>query len=343
MNTTVVESYVQDRPAPALWSRRNALRLAVAAVPAIAAITIPALGGVAEAAGYYKPTASNTGVPSGTRLTKRSGDIVVTKDGTVISNLDIYGRVLIRARNVVVRNCRIRGTNSPRSNTGLVDCNHKNVRNALIERCTLAPDKATVWLDGVIGKEYTAKWNNVYNVVDGFGVYNATDRKAATNVRIESNYIHDLSYFAKDPNHGNGPTHNDCIQVQGGSNVNIIGNNIQVFMSTSAGDQNYAARNIGQGILMQPNLAAITRSNISYNWIDGGKASMYFCIGNQRSMNIGTCSNNRFGKNQYRYGRTSQYQIRIQKGVTLSGLTSNVWDATGTAFKVASTGGIRYA
>ena len=267
----------------------------------------------------------------------------MTKAGTVISGLDIYGRVLIRAANVVVKNCRIRGTNSPSSNTGLVDCNHRNVRNARIERCLLTPDKPTVWLDAVIGKEYTAKWNNVYGVVDGFGAYNSSNRSAPTNVTIESNYIHDLSYFSRDPNHGNGPTHNDGIQVQGGGNIKIIGNNIQCFMSTTAGTHNYPARNIGQGILIQPNLAPVVNSTIKNNWMDGGKVSIYFVRGKYRSMKFGTCSGNRFGTNQFRFGGSSQYQIRVQNGVSFSNsLTSNMWDSNGKALSVSRTGGIRY-
>ncbi len=334
---------LETRPAGALWSRRNALRLVAATLPALATVAVPTFSGLAEA-GYAKPTASNTGVSAGITLKVHRGDIVVTTPGKVIQNLDIYGRVLIRAANVVVKNCRIRGTNSPSSNTGLVDCNHKYVKNALIERCLLKPDRATVWLTGVIGKEYTARWNNVYNVVDGFGAYNISSRTSPTNVRIESNYIHDLSYFSSDPNHGGGPTHNDCIQIQGGSNVVIVGNNIQCFMSTTAGTQNYPARNIGQGIVVTPNVAPVTGSTISYNWLDGGKASLYFTKGKFGSQKFGACAYNRFGKNQYKFNGTSQYQIRVQTGITFSNsLTQNVWDATGAALSVSSTGGIRYA
>ena len=51
-----------------------------------------------------RPTAANTGVPAGTTLTRLSGNLNVTTDGTVIENKDIYGTVQIRARNVVIRN-----------------------------------------------------------------------------------------------------------------------------------------------------------------------------------------------------------------------------------------------
>ncbi len=350
-----------------LLSRRTALR-SLAAVPLVAAagIALPRVAGAADGitvirldnggtveliepitddfnGGYVKPDASNTGVKPGTTLTKRTGDVVVTVAGTVIENLDIYGRVLIRAANVVVRNCRVRGTNSPASNTGLIDCNHTNVRNALIEDCLLTPDKATLWLDGVIGKEYTARRCHVYNTVDGFGVYNATDRAAPVNVKIESCYVHDLSWYAKDPNHSNGPSHNDGIQVQGGSNVVIRGNNIQGYFSKTAGDQNYPSNKLVQGVLIQPNLAPINNSDISYNWFDGTKVCVYFAKGSKMGGNFGTVSGNRFGRDQYKYSGGSTYQIRAYSGFAFANaLTQNLWDDNDVPCTVSSTGGIRY-
>ena len=301
--------------AAALFNRRTALRFATITAAGVAAMTLPGLGanafadtasagttsagttsagtasadavsqdteslpqtvGAKSAGGYIKPNKDNTGVKAGSKLTVHKGDIIVTKAGTVIENMDIFGFIKIRAANVVIRNCQVRGSGPASSNTGLIDCNHSAVRNALIEDCLLVPDFPSVWLDGVIGKEYTARRCNVYRTVDGFGVYNVSDKKAPTNVTIESCFIHDLAYFAKDPNHSNGPTHNDAIQIQGGANINIRGNNIMGFLSTNVGSQNYADRRWNQGILVQPNVAPITNSDISYNWFDGCKVHIFF-------------------------------------------------------------------
>ena len=134
------------------FSRRDALRLAAVAVPAVAAMGLPGFTGVAAAAAV-KPSSATTGVPAGTRLTRHNGDIVVTTPGTILDALDIYGFVKIRAANVTVKRCRVRGSGPGTNNTGLVDCNNANVRNALIQDCLLVPDHPSVWLDGVIGKE----------------------------------------------------------------------------------------------------------------------------------------------------------------------------------------------
>ena len=299
--------------------------------------------GALTTGGYTKPDASNTGIRAGSTLTVRRGDIVITEPGTVLENLDIFGFVKIRAANVVIRNCRVRGSGPGRSNTGLIDCNHGAVRNALIEDCLLVPDSPSVWLDGVIGKEYTARRCNVYNTVDGFGVYNISDRSAPANVTIESCFIHDLSYFKKDPNHGNGPTHNDGIQIQGGSHIVVRGNNIQGFLSKTAGQQNWNDRRYCQGILIQPNVAPITDSDFSYNWFDGCKVHLHFTSKGGKKQTVGRVRGNRSGTNQYKYHGTSTYQIRVKKGVSFTNsLTENVWDATGVAFKEGTKTGIRY-
>ena len=78
------------------FSRRDALRLAAVAVPAVAAMGLPGFSGIGAAAAV-KPSSSTTGVPAGTSLTRHNGDIVVTTPGTILGALDIYGFVKIRA------------------------------------------------------------------------------------------------------------------------------------------------------------------------------------------------------------------------------------------------------
>ena len=55
----------------------------------------------------YWPDGTNTGVPDGVILDVRTGDIHVTKAGTVLSGLDIRGTVHIEADNVTIQNSKI--------------------------------------------------------------------------------------------------------------------------------------------------------------------------------------------------------------------------------------------
>jgi hypothetical protein len=58
-----------------------------------------------SACGY--PDATNSGVPAGTRLTSRSGDITARTAGQTISNLDLNGTINVTANNVTIKDSRI--------------------------------------------------------------------------------------------------------------------------------------------------------------------------------------------------------------------------------------------
>ncbi len=299
-------------------------------------------GIVTLAAVGSRPGAGNTGVPAGRSLTVRNGDLTITTPGTVIDGLDIRGFVVIKAANVTIRNSVVRGSGPGSYNTGLITC-YAGCSNALIEDVTLVPSYPSVWLNGVFGHDFTARRVNTYNVVDGFNVHNVDNGGGAVNVVIENSWCHDLSWFASDPNHSNGPTHNDCIQLQGGSNVRITGNSLQAFMSTSAGNQNYPSRSQGSGLMVTPNVAPVTGVTVSRNWIDGGEASMFVQRGKYSSMRFGAVSENRFGRNQFDFGNGSKYVVRVKQGVTFDGsLTSNVWDDGAGALAIGRDLGIRY-
>ncbi|MBD7919259.1 hypothetical protein H9657_13360 [Cellulomonas sp. Sa3CUA2] len=274
-----------------------------------------------------KPGASNTGVPAGLSLKRHDGDIVVTQAGTVIENMDIHGFITVRAPDVTIRRSIVRGSGPGTTNMGLVNCNHNACSNLLVEDVTLAPKQPSVWLNGLFGHDYTARRVNTYHVVDGFQIHNVRNNGGPVNVVIENSWCHDMSYFHKDPNHDNTETHNDCIQIQGGTNMRITGNNLESFMATQAGDQNYDARNRGSALMVTPNAAPVSKVTMTGNWLDGGYASAYFSTSKFGAMNFGTFSGNMFGRNQYDHGRGSRYQIRIaDSGVTFDNpLTTNKW------------------
>jgi hypothetical protein len=129
----------------------------------------------------------------------------------VLDSLDIYGFVQVRAANVTIRNCRVRGLGGGTTNTGLILATHSAVQNLVVQDCTLVPDTPSYWLDGIMGHDYTARRCRVYNAVDGFGAFNTANPGGPINVYLYSNYVHDLSYFSPDPNHpSDNQTHNDA-------------------------------------------------------------------------------------------------------------------------------------
>lgn len=290
-----------------------------------------------------RPTAGTTGVPAGTVLTPHQGDITVVEPGTVLDGLDVHGRIDIRAENVTIRNTRVRGSGNATFTTGLITCYHARCVNALVEDTTLIPDSPSYWFNGIHGHDYTARRVRVAHVVDGFQVHNVHNGGGPVNVVIEASHCSDLAYFAADPNQGGGPSHNDCIQIQGGSNITIRGNTLVSRMATTVADQSYDDVNRGSGVMVTPNVAPVTGAVIEKNWIDGGEASVALSRGRYPSMHLGTVAENRFGRNQVDFGRGSRYVIRVQEDITFDApLTSNMWaDGTGR-LSVGRDTGIRY-
>ena len=175
-----------------------------------------------------EPTQDNTGLLPGTTLTTYSGDLTASTAGAVYDSLDIHGVVKIRAANVTLNNCRVRGETSWPTTTGaggLVDCTNAACVNATITNNLLRPDVASYYAHGIQGHGYTAKWNNVSGVVDFFGVFNGATGQL--NVTIQQNYGWGHSYFTPDPNHAStdNQTHNDGVQIQGGTGPLLIRGN----------------------------------------------------------------------------------------------------------------------
>src|SRR5262249_17918336 len=130
------------------------------------------------------PDASNTGVPQGTVLHKRTENIVVRQDGTVLDGLDLTGSVDVYANNVVIRNSRISGTNW--WGVHLRD----GYRNLTVEDCEISGNGVQQMQYGIAsgGGVVTARRNNVHTISNGIDVPVGL---------IEDNYVHDPKYFDK--------------------------------------------------------------------------------------------------------------------------------------------------
>lgn len=299
-----------------------------------------------------KPSATNTGIPPTTVLTQlgSSGtDLIITADNTVIDGKDIYGDIKIRARNVTIRNSRLRGGRYiPASNTGIVDCNSVLCFNATITNCEIIPDQPSYYRDGIVGHEYTATYNEVAFTNDGFGIFNKPGGVPEANVTVMYNYVHDLTYWDNDPAHSDG-THNDCVQVQGGRNILIAWNTLVctgVIPAGHGGDSTKpgcpAPHGHGAAIVLQNNTSTpLVNCVVEDNWLDDGNATVTI-----HDVNA-TVRRNKFGRNAWPYQNIpgkQQYFIRINNRTaqTITGLDTNVWEDTGLPLVEGRTGGIWY-
>jgi hypothetical protein len=247
-----------------------------------------------------KPSAATTGVPKGTVLKRIDGDQTYAKAGQVVQNVDIHGYVTIKASNVVIRNAIIRG-GAARCNAAVVNVASGSVT---IERSEIAPAHPNACLDGVWAANATLRRMNIHGTVDGV--------KANSNVLIEDSYIHDLSWYASDPNQGGGATHNDDVQTLSGSHITLRRN---VLVALPKGNAAYQ---------VTQDFGAVSDLRIEHNWLDGGGCTLNFAHKVRASLTGIYVVGNRFGRHS-----TFQCPILVSTKTTLSADSANVWDDTG--------------
>lgn len=255
-------------------------------------------------ASLVKPDASNTGVPAGVSLSTYNGTLNITSPG-VYEALDVQGFVTISASNVTFRNSIVRG-GTPAGNRGVI--NVTSGSNILLENIEIAPTNPSVYWDGIWGGDYHARKLNIHGVVDG--------AKLDSNVTLEQSYIHDLAYFASDPNQGGGPTHNDGLQILAGDSITLYGNNLE-----QTSDDNAA-------IQVTQDYGAVTNLSIERNWLDGGGATLNIAHKVLSSLSGVLVKDNRFGRNSF---YNAPILISTQTSIIN---TNNIWDDTGVPVPV---------
>ncbi|NTW40080.1 MAG: DUF4214 domain-containing protein [Cellulomonadaceae bacterium] len=233
-------------------------------------------GQVVLSAAATQPGASNTGVPLGTALTVYTGDLVLSTPGQVVSNLDVRGFVNVTAPNVTIRNSIIRGRDVA-SSRGLVTVG-SSTASLTIEDSELATSFVSPYIDGLRGMNITARRVNIHNVVDSVHVY-------GNNVTIQDSWLHDNTYLVSDPLQGGGPSHNDNVQLQVGSNITLTHN-------TMSGTHNAA-------IMLTQDGGAVSGLTVTNNFLDGGA-----CTVNIKSQGAGPTAVS-FRDNTF--GRAAQY------------------------------------
>ncbi|HEY3407825.1 MAG TPA: hypothetical protein VGK53_06620 [Propionicimonas sp.] len=241
--------------------------------PTTTTVQTPAPAPTTSTSSTDKPSATTTGVRAGSTLTRHDGDIIVTKDGTVLSNLDIHGFVTVRAKNVTITNSIVRGGKATGVATGLIT--DYGYAGLVISDVRVVPEFPSVWFDGIKGSDFTARRVHVTGGVDSVKIH-------GSNVTIEDSLLEDTTYYASDPQQGGTPTHNDNVQILYGQNLRITGNTIR-------GATNFAI------------LGAASRGNtnlvLANNWLDGGHCTVKLQILNGWA-ETASVTGNKFGPNR---------------------------------------------
>jgi hypothetical protein len=260
-----------------------------------------------------KPGPTNTGVPPGTKLKVVHGTVTVTKAGTVIDSQDIKGQLIIMASNVTVKRSLIEGAKGQDASVDI-----KSGSNILIEDSEVTDTYPSLGNDDMRVMNATVLRLNIHGGVDGIKLF--------SNSTVSASWIHGLTYFANDPGQSDGHTHNDAIQILGGSNFHVTGNWLQ-----SATKDNSA-------IQVTQSIGKIGSLFISGNWADGGSCSFNFSghngAGKQLALNGISVLNNRFGHTSARYKGSCAIVDDLTTNLVAS--TGNVWDTSGKSVTIYS-------
>jgi hypothetical protein len=246
--------------------------------------------------------ASQVGVPAGTSLTQHNGDLTITKAGTVIDRMDIHGIVFVRAANVKITRSIIRGGPS-KYHVGMIT--NQGEPGLVVEDSDLIAAKPLVNMNGVQGSAFTLRRVHIQGGVDNVQI-------TGSNVRIESSLLEKMNYFTHDPSQNNGPTHNDAVQILGGSNIVITGT------TALAAGLNFA-------ILGGAEYSDVQGLKITNNYVDGGHCNVKLAVRNGHSESA-TVTGNTFGPNI----AEKTCPLVAEKAVSLT-QSGNVSEVTGKA------------
>jgi hypothetical protein len=246
-----------------------------------------------------KPGSGNTGVVAGTNLTIVNGSVTFSSSGQVVSGKDFHGYVTVKGTGITFKNCVFRG-GTPSGNAALLDT--EDGSNTVVEDSEFVPLHPAATIDGIWTKSTKLYRVNIHGTVDGM--------KAGPNTLVQDSYIHDMSWFASDPNQGGGPTHNDGVQAFDGVSGIVLRHNT-IDMSTSK-DANAAPQDSASNV------------TVDDNWLDGGGCTLNFADHGSALPGLVVTDN--------RFGRHSGYQcpILLSNLLSLARNSGNVWVDTGS-------------
>jgi hypothetical protein len=226
-------------------------------------------GGTTPEPPALAPGASTTG-PTNLGALVASGSLTITTPDTVLENLDVIGRIAIKANNVTVRNFRITATGQI---FGLKS--YSGYSGIVLEDGEITGSSGAL----LVGSGITARRLNLHHGgSDGVNPYN--------DFLMDACWLHHLGTAEG--------SHADGVQIALGSNFAITGNYFDMPIDLFEAGQEYRSN---AALFINPTGATPIRTvSISGNWLNAGNYTIY-CMGDSDGVSI---ANNLFGRN-YRY------------------------------------------
>lgn len=253
------------------------------------------------------PGPQSTGVPAGETLTVVNGNQTYDSsyNGQTISNREFRGFVTVTGSNITFVNCLFRGGTAS-GNSRLLYATG-GATNITVMDSDFEPMNPAPTIDGSRALNTTFLRVDIRGTTDGI--------KTGNNVTIRDSYIHDMLWWASDPNQGGGQTHNDGIQILSGVGVDIIHNTIR-----PAGEHGSNA-----AVQITQDQGAVDDILIEKNHVDWGGCTLNIANKPLATLTGVSTLDNHFGRNQ----RYANCAMLLASGVTLAGYSGNVWGDNG--------------
>jgi hypothetical protein len=161
---------------------------------------------VTSVAGF--PGVTNTGVPAGVTLRKKSGVLKITKRGTVVDGIDLTGCISVSASNVTIKRSKISGSCAEGT---IGPAYNADFTNLVIEDVEIDGLNESTSYSVIGGADFTCRRCNLHG--GGTGI------RAGSNTVVEDSWLHG--------NHVGGESHNTAMSIHGGSNITIRHNWLQ--------------------------------------------------------------------------------------------------------------------
>lgn len=250
---------------------------------ASAAVSATTLAVVTPPTGFDPLTLNATNTGAAGTLTN-SGGMTTSKDGQVIQNLNVTGRITVQHKNVTIKNCKV--TNNEYYAIFAPDDTGHDVSGLTVDHCTISGA-----INGIAGKG-TFNRNNIFKVDNGVNVWGPS--------LITENYIHDLgsvmSAVSKDG-------HNDGIE-NNGSGMTLLRNRIEC-----------SNQNDTSACMTNNEFGSLVDILIDGNYLSGGQYTLY-CDSRKSTKPVTNfvVTNNTLKKGNY--GWTALYDSGVVVGPT---------------------------
>ena len=224
------------------------------------------------------PDATNTGVPPGTTLTDRKGDLIVKTNGTTFDALNIIGEVKVDADNVTFTRCRIKSPSywgirgSGRAFT-LTDCEISGTGNSAIagggtwRRVNAYGFENAVQLDGPFANIYDCFFHDLLDTPkahpDGIAMQGGLQNILISHCSIWA-IGNACVYVNNDWGSNSNITVDNCLlRKQPGGSVNIT-----VFVDQKAGKTGTIKGITVKNCLMERGYYAYANINVPNTWMN---------------------------------------------------------------------------